>query len=181
MTASSCPTSSHWRMLWKLALASAIVSTRRHPEACRRAARRVRPRAETGRGPPAAPERGLARDADPRHAVDREGDQGRPHRDALEVVRGAVDRVDDPLALGRTRRAELLAEHAVGGALGLEDRPDRALGRQVGFGDVRRVGLELHIEVGGVEAGHGYRVRGIREPQREREIRLQVAVEGRTE
>ena len=179
--ASSCPTSSHCRMLWKLALASPIVSTAGHGQPRRRAVGRVRPCAESARGPPAAAERGLAGDADTRHAVDRQRDQGRPHRDALEVVRRAVDRVDDPLALGRAGRPELLAEHAVVRTLGLEDRADRALGGEVGLGHVRRIGLELHVEVGGVETVHGCRVRGIRQPQREREIGLQIALEGRAE
>ncbi len=143
--------------------------------------RRVRPGAETGGRPPAPPEGGLTRHADPRHAVDRQRDEGRPHRDALEVVRGAVDRVDDPLPRGVAGDPELLTEYAVIGSFGLENRADRAFGGEVRLGDVRRIGLELHVEIGGVEAGHGCRVRSIREPQRELQIGLQIPVERRTE
>ena len=79
------------------------------------------------------------------------------------------------------RDAELLAEDAVLGALGLEDRADRTLGGEIGLGDVARVGLQLDVEIGGVEAGHGCRIRRIREPQREFEIGAQIPVERRVE
>ena len=57
----------------------------------------------------------LAYHAYTRLAVDGEGDQRRPHRDSLEEVRRAVDRVDDPLAGAVAFRAVLLAQDAVAG------------------------------------------------------------------
>ena len=41
--------------------------------------------------------------------------------------------------------------------------------------------FELDVEIRRVEAGHGCRIRRIRQPQREREIGAQIPVEGRVE
>jgi hypothetical protein len=62
---------------------------------------------------------------------DRDGDD----REAVEEVRGAVQRIDQPVAV-RCGAAPLLAdERDVGGGL-REERGDRALARAVDLGDV---------------------------------------------
>ena len=112
-----------------------------------------RPGAEAAGGPPAAAHRGGGGDADHGHAVDRERDERAPHRHAAQEVRGAVDRVDDPLPRGVALGAELLAEDPVAGARLGEPVADGALHRQIGLGDGRAVGLRLHVEVDRAEAG----------------------------
>ena len=67
--------------------------------------------------PPAPPERRRRGHADDQLAVVLERDERGPDRDALDVVRRAVDRVDDPpgRGVGRPEQALLLAEHGVVG------------------------------------------------------------------
>ncbi len=147
----------------------------------RRAVGIVGPRSESGCCPPPPTESRLARHADARYTVDRQRDEHRPHRDALEVIGGAVDRVDDPLAGRVAGHAELFAEHAICGAFRLEHRADRAFRRQVGFGHVRGIGLGLDVEIRRIEATHGCCIRRVGQPQSEREIGAEITLERRVE
>ena len=72
---------------------------------------------------------------------------------AAQEVRGAVDRVDDPLPGRVALGAELLAEDAVARAGLGEPVADGAFDREIGLGDRRAVGFRLHVEVDGAEPG----------------------------
>ena len=104
-----------------------------------------------------------------------ERDQRRPHGNPARVVPRPVDRVDDPPAPSRAGRALLLAEDRVAAALGAEHRPQLVLDLAVGLRHRRQVGLRLDDEVTGAEARERDRVRRVREPQRELEIRAHLA------
>ena len=68
------------------------------------------------------------------------------------------------------RGAVLLTQDRVVGALGIQDLPNGTLGRQVGLGDVRAVGLGVDAQVGGVEAGHRDRIGRVGQAQGQREV-----------
>jgi hypothetical protein len=116
-------------------------------------------------------ERGRRHDAQHDPPAFLEGDQARPHRDAARVVARAVDRVDQPASPPRAGLAALLAEDRVAAPLRPEDRAELVLDRLVCLGHRRPVGLRVNDEVTGPEAAERDRVGGVREPQRELEIR----------
>ncbi len=88
---------------------------------------------------------------------------------AAHVVPRPVDRVDDPARRGAVV-AELLAEHALAGALARDELADRLLGGAVGLRDRRQVGLRLDDEVERAEARERDRVGGVGEAVREGEV-----------
>src|SRR5690606_6969962 len=93
------------------------------------------PRPTAGCRPPALAERRGADHSDDRHAVDGEGDEGRPDRNAAQVVGGAVNRVDDPLTGRVAFAAELLTQDGVLAAIGGEPGPDGLFDGLIGVGD----------------------------------------------
>ncbi len=127
-------------------------------------------RARSSLRPPAPAERGGRDDAELDDAVNLERDQGRPDRDPARVVPGAVDRVDDPAAAGSCGDAELLAEHAVLGALAGEALAERLLDRPVGLGHRRPVRLRLDEQVARAKAAERDRIGRIGEREGEREV-----------
>ena len=113
------------------------------------------PGAGAARGPPAAVQRRRGDQAEHRLALVHQRDEGGPHRHAPDEVLGAVDRVDHPASRAVAGGVELLALDGVAGAGALELVPDELLGRPVGVGHRAEVGLGLHHQVLGAEAGDG--------------------------
>ena len=69
-------------------------------------------------------------------APEREGDGDRVHRQAVDEVRGPIQRVDDPevvAVLGAVRAARLLGQDAVAGVGGEQDLDDGLLGGLIDF------------------------------------------------
>ena len=128
-------------------------------------------RAAAALRPPAAVERRCRDDAEDDAAVLLERDEGGPDGDPARVVPRAVDRVDDPAPPSGARRALLLAEDRIAAALLAEHRADLVLDGAVGFGHRRQVGLRLDDEVARPEAAERDRIRRVREPKRELEVR----------
>ena len=130
----------------------------------------ARPCAGALRGPPAARQRGGGHHPHHRIVAVEQCDERRPHRHAADEVLGAVDRIEHPAAraralLRRTPRRTPRRRRAR-----RQRRADRLLDRAVGVGDRRQVGLGLHDQIGGTEAGAGDRVRGVGERQRQRQV-----------
>ena len=75
------------------------------------------------------------------------------------------------LARARAALALLLAEHRVAPPLDREDRPQLRLDCAVGLRHRRRVRFRLHDEIAGAEAGQRDRVGGVRQAEREIEVR----------
>ena len=128
--------------------------------------RTIGERAAATHRPPGVAEGRRRADADAHLAVLLEREQRRPDRDAADVVLGPVDRVDDPTPVRGPLGAELLAQQRIPGAGGDQPVPDELLGRRVGLGDGRQVGLGLHLQVVGAEAserdlvGEGHELEG---------------------
>src|SRR6266498_2651567 len=112
--------------------------------------------------------------ADQRAAVALQGDQRGEHRDAADVVLGAVDRVDDPArgCLGAVAPgdAELLAKDRVVGPLLADALAQQLLGGPVRLGDRGQVRLGLDHQIGGAEAFQGDGVGKVGELQRQPEV-----------
>jgi len=116
------------------------------------------PGAGPGRGPPAAAERGCRDHAEDGPSLVEQRDERRPHRDAADVVLGAVDGVDDPLPRAVAAGAELLPDDGVARPGAPQLGAHEVLGVAVGVGDGRQVGLGVHPQVGRLEPGRRQRV-----------------------
>ncbi len=105
-------------------------------------------------------ERGRRDDAAHEMALALERDQRRPDRDPAQEVPRAVDRVDDPADVASVV-ALLLAEHAFTRPVARDAIAQHALGRAVGVGDRREVGLRLDVQVARAKARQRQRVGGV--------------------
>ena len=112
---------------------------------------------------------GLRHHAGHRVALVRQPDQRAPERDAGDEGARAVDRIDDPdMVARRVLGAELLAEYAVAGILGPDQRADGLLGLAVGLGHRIESALQLVGDVAGLpEPGQGLGGRSSRDAPEE--------------
>ena len=90
------------------------------------------------------------------------------------VVLRAVDRVEHPATHTVARLAELLADDRVVRTGTTDPVTEQLLGRAVGLGHRREVGLGLHDQVVGAEPFAGDRVGTVRELEREAQVGCEV-------
>ena len=132
--------------------------------------RPARPGAAARRRPPAPSERRRGdhahHDLVPVHQPDERGPDG----DAADVVLRRVDRVEHPAPRPAAGLPGLLAEHGVARPGPAQDVAQRVLGRPVGVGDRRQVGLGLDPQVERAEPLRRDVIGGVSEDVREPQV-----------
>ena len=112
------------------------------------------------RTPPALVKCGGGHDANDGNAIDRESNQGSPNRHSSQEVSSAVDRVDDPLAMGTVLAilmaggTELFTQDRIARSRGREPLTNRVFDFAVRFGDGSLIGLCGDGEILGLVASH---------------------------
>jgi hypothetical protein len=128
------------------------------------------PGAGAGGRPPAASQRRRGDQADHRHAVVHQGDQGGPDRHPADEVLRPVDRIHDPLPGATAGGAELLADHRVPGSGPAQLAADQFLGRPIGISDRGQVRFGLHQQIDRGEPGDRHCVHLVGDHMRQAEI-----------